>query len=493
MTDKPRARSRARNRPTAKRSPRPASTATTRRTSPLEEALDRSAAQSAPQGSFSDLGVPAKMVAALAAQGIVTPTEVQRRTLPDGLSGRDLLGRAQTGSGKTLAFGVPLVARLVSEGRPASPGHPRALVLTPTRELAQQVADSISIVAAVGDLSVAAVYGGAAMGPQVKALSRGVDIVVATPGRLEDLMRRGSCALSRVGVFVIDEADHMADLGFLPAVTRIFEAVPRSAQRVLFSATLDRGIERVAVDHLTEPAIHSAAVGTPAAELMEHHAFTVDRADKVDVATQVARRNGRTLFFVRTKHGADRLARNFQKRGIAAGAIHGNRNQNQRARALADFTSGRTPVLVATDVAARGIHVDGVDLVVHYDPPADHKDYLHRSGRTARAGQPGVVLSLLLHEERRQHQQMHRGTASDHDSQAVHPDHPAVHDLAAGGTPLEITMVEPIRPAPTAEPKPRSTGAKGRRRPGSGQGRNGSGPSRRRPSENSGRRRHQSR
>lgn len=446
MSRRPGAPSRARNR--SSRRPRSASASPGPRVSGLERALDEAAATVPPNRSFADLGLPAPLVERLGERGIEHPTEVQNRTIPDALAGRDVLGRAQTGSGKTLAFGLPLVTRLAAEARPASPRHPRALILAPTRELAQQVADSVGPMAAAVGLSVVAVYGGAAMGPQTKALQRGVDIVVATPGRLEDHIERGSCSLSRVAVFVIDEADHMADLGFLPAVTRIFRAIPASAQRLLFSATLDRGIERVARDHLTDPAIHSAAVGTPAAATMEHRAFTLDRSQKVDIAAKVAGRNGRTLFFVRTKHGADRLAKQLRQRGIESGAIHGNRNQNQRTRALAEFTAGRRPVLVATDVAARGIHVDAVDLVVHYDPPADHKDYLHRSGRTARAGRDGLVLSLLLPEEQSQHSRMHRGTASDHAPVRVdHPDHPEVIEVAAGGTPL---VVEAAPPAPVS-------------------------------------------
>ena len=469
MSTRTGAPSRARTRSSRRAGSRSASP--TPRASGLERALDEAAATVPPSRSFADLGLSGALVARLAEQGIEQPTEVQNRTIPDALSGRDVLGRAQTGSGKTLAFGLPLVSRLAAESRPASPRHPRALILTPTRELAQQVADSVGPMASAVGLSVVAVYGGASMGPQTKALQRGVDIVVATPGRLEDHIERGTCSLSRVAVFVIDEADHMADLGFLPSVTRIFRAIPAPAQRLLFSATLDRGIERVARDHLTDPAIHSASVGTPAAATMQHRAFTLDRSQKVDVAAKVAGRHGRTLFFVRTKHGADRLAKQLRQRGIESGAIHGNRNQNQRTRALAEFTAGRRPVLVATDVAARGIHVDGVDLVVHYDPPADHKDYLHRSGRTARAGRDGLVLSLLLPEEQHQHSRMHRGTASDHTTVRVdHPDHPEVLDVAAGGTPL---VVEAAPPPPVSDQPSRGVRRSRPTRRARGRGRGG--------------------
>ncbi len=456
MSESRGARSRARKRPNHNNRSRGTAQASRPepRSSALEQALDASAALTVPARPFAELGLSQALVARLAAAGIDQPTEVQNRTIPDALAGRDVLGRAQTGSGKTLAFGLPLVTKLAAEGRPAASRHPRALILAPTRELAQQVADSIGPMARTVNLSIVAIYGGAPMGAQIKALDRGIDIVVATPGRLEDHMARGTCSLSRVNTFIIDEADHMADLGFLPAVTRIFQAIPASAQRLLFSATLDRGIERIATTHLTDPAIHAAAVGTPAAETMEHRAFTLDREHKVEVAAKVAARHGRTLFFVRTKHGADRLSKQLQQRGIESAAIHGNRNQSQRNRALADFASGRRPVLVATDVAARGIHVDGVDLVVHYDPPADHKDYLHRSGRTARAGREGLVLSLLLSNEAGKHRQMHRDTASDHSTVTVHPAHPEVLSIASGGTPLEnVPAAEPRSDRPARKPQ----------------------------------------
>lgn len=301
---------------------RGARTTAPRAVSPLETALDAAARTEVHRVGFAELGVPPKVVTRLQDKGIIEPTEVQCRTIPDALAGRDLLGRAQTGSGKTLAFGLPIVAALARHERPTGPGHPRALVLAPTRELAQQVADAIDSVARAYALSVLPIYGGASMDRQLRALRRGVDIVVATPGRLEDHMKRGTCSLSRVDMFVIDEADHMADLGFLPAVTRIISAIPDSAQRLLFSATLDRGIERLASRYLRDPAIHAASVGTPSAGTMAHRAFAVAPADKIDVAAQVAERHGRTLFFVRTKHGADRLARQLRQRGIESGSIH---------------------------------------------------------------------------------------------------------------------------------------------------------------------------
>ena len=429
------------------------------RTSALETALDAAAATTVVDRTFAELGLPGALVDELAAHRLVTPTPVQNRTIPDALAGRDVLGRARTGSGKTLAFGLPLIARLVDQNRPPQSGHPRALVLTPTRELAQQVADALRPHARRFGLSVLAIYGGTAMGKQTTALKSGVDIVVATPGRLEDHIARGTCSLSRVAVLVLDEADHMADLGFLPAVTRIVKAVPADCQRLLFSATLDRGVEALAAAHLTDPAIHSAPV--EAAPKMEHRAFTVEKEQKVEVAARVASRDGRSLFFVRTKHGADRLAKQLRQRGIEAGAIHGNRSQSQRQRALSDFASGRRPVLVATDVAARGIHVDEVELVVHYDPPGDHKDFLHRSGRTARAGREGLVLSLLLAGEEADHRQVQRRADAAADMVPVHPDHAEVRRIAGGGTPIVVTAEEPPHAPPN---RPRSHRSSQRRR-----------------------------
>jgi superfamily II DNA/RNA helicase len=302
------------------------------------------------------------------------------------LAGRDVLGRAQTGSGKTLAFGLPLLTRLSTDGKSRTSQAPRGLVLVPTRELARQVADAIEEPARVLGLRVTSIFGGAARGPLVNALRTGVDIVVATPGRLLDLMERNAVRLNAVSIAVLDEADHMADLGFLPAVTKILDATPSGRQCLLFSATLDRGVDKLVTRYLSNPAIHAAAPAAAPVESMDHRVFKLNAEDKVTVAAEIAVRPARTLFFVRTKHGADRLAKQLTRQGVDAAAIHGNLNQNQRMRALDGFSSGQTRVLVATDVAARGLHVDDLDLVVHYDPPADHKDYLHRSGRTARAG-----------------------------------------------------------------------------------------------------------
>jgi superfamily II DNA/RNA helicase len=363
--------------------------------SPLELALTAAAESPAPEPRpFVEFDLPTPLVNALIGRGMEQPFAIQTRVLPDALAGRDVLGRAQTGSGKTLAFGIPVLARLHASPTARKPLTPRALILGPTRELARQVADALGPLAHALDQRVTTVVGGLSMSRQIDALRRGVDVVVATPGRLIDLMERNSCHLSSIEITVIDEADHMADLGFLPAVRQILDATPGGTQRLLLSATLDGGVDKLVRDYLTEPAFHAVAQTTDPATAMDHKVFTMRADDKVVVASEIAQRPARTLFFVRTKHGADRLAKQLSRAGAEAAAIHGNLNQNQRQRALDAFASGRPRVLVATDVAARGIHVDDVDLVVHYDLPNDHKDYLHRSGRTARAGARGTVVSF---------------------------------------------------------------------------------------------------
>ncbi|MBV9487600.1 MAG: DEAD/DEAH box helicase, partial [Frankiaceae bacterium] len=332
------------------------------RVSVLEQALDAAAQlpEPAPR-DFAQLGLPSPLVTVLARRGIHQPFAIQARTLPDALAGRDVLGRAQTGSGKTLGFGLPMLTRLVpGSNRRTPPGAPRGLVLVPTRELARQVADAIAPLGHPLYLRVTTVYGGAPMGRQIEALRRGVDIVVATPGRLIDLLERGALHLGDVEISVLDEADHMADLGFLPAVTQILDQTPAGTQRMLFSATLDRGVDRLVERYLSDPAIHAIAAAASPVEDVDHHLFVVRREHKVSIATQIAMRPARTLFFVRTKHGADRLAKQLTTGGAAGVAIHGNLNQGQRQRALDGFASGRSRVLVATDVAARGIHVDDV-------------------------------------------------------------------------------------------------------------------------------------
>jgi superfamily II DNA/RNA helicase len=349
--------------------------------------------------SFADLGLSPELVRSLQRHGMPAPFPIQAATVPDALAGRDVLGRGQTGSGKTLAFGLPLLERLA--GGRARSRHPRGLVLVPTRELALQVNDALEPHAHVLGLSLKVVVGGLSMGKQIDALKRGVDIVIATPGRLTDLVERSACALSAVEVVVIDEADHMADMGFLPVVSKLLGATPSTGQRLLFSATLDGDVDTLVRRFLVDPVTHSTAPAAASVTTMEHHLLVVERGHKADVVAEIAGRDGRTLLFVRTKHGVDRLAKQLGRAGVPAGALHGGKTQNARNRTLADFRDGRVAVLVATDVAARGIHVDGVDLVLHVDPPADHKDYLHRAGRTARAGESGTVVTMVLPDQER--------------------------------------------------------------------------------------------
>ncbi|WP_422753757.1 DEAD/DEAH box helicase [Micromonospora sp. WMMD708] len=349
---------------------------------------------------FADLGLPRQLVDALARQGITTPFEIQRATLPDALAGRDVLGRGQTGSGKTLAFGLPIVARLAELNR-ARPLHPRALVLVPTRELAMQVNDALLPLGKAVGIFLKTAVGGVPYDRQIDALRRGVEIVVATPGRLGDLINRGVCVLDDVEVTVLDEADQMADMGFLPEVTELLAKTPAGAQRLLFSATLDGDVDALVKRFMTDPVTHSTAPSTASVSTMDHHLLLIPPHDKFAVAASIAARPGRTMLFARTQLGVDRLVEQLGAVGVRAGGLHGGKTQRMRTKTLAEFREGRMDVLVATDVAARGIHVDGVSLVLHIDPPKDPKDYLHRAGRTARAGESGAVATLVLPKQRR--------------------------------------------------------------------------------------------
>ena len=342
--------------------------------------------------TFAGLGLPADLVNALAREGITEPFPIQELTIRDALAGRDICGKAKTGSGKTLAFGLPLLSRIGH----ANPGHPRALVLVPTRELANQVTTALRALGTASDRRVRAVYGGVSMDPQIDALRKGTDVVVGTPGRLIDLMERGELSVTEVEVLVIDEADRMADMGFMPQVQKVLYRMTQPHQTMLFSATLDGAVKRLVDRYMDDPVQHLVAETEPTVEEMEHRFFLVHQMDKVKVVASIARGVERTLVFVRTKRGADRLVTQLDREGVRALAIHGDLRQGARERALADFIAGKVSVLVATDVAARGIHVDAVDVVVHYDPAEDHKAYLHRSGRTARAGESGVAVTLQL-------------------------------------------------------------------------------------------------
>ena len=353
------------------------------------------------QKSFIDLGVPAAIADVLSAQGIDSPFPIQVDTLPDTLAGRDVLGRGKTGSGKTLAFSIPMVARLVGK-RGNADRKPRGLVLAPTRELAAQITQTLQPIAEAMNLRVTTIFGGISQQRQVQALRAGVEIIVATPGRVEDLMAQGFLKLDAIEVTVLDEADHMADLGFLPGVTRILNATPSGGQRLLFSATLDNGVNKLVDKFLSNQVMHSVdEVNSPVAQ-MTHHVFEAsDAQSKKQLIHALASGTGRRILFMRTKHTAKKLARTLTQAGIPAVDLHGNLSQPARDRNLAAFSEGKVKVLVATDVAARGVHVDSVDLVVHVDPPAEHKAYLHRSGRTARAGAEGDVVTITLPEQRK--------------------------------------------------------------------------------------------
>jgi superfamily II DNA/RNA helicase len=348
--------------------------------------------------TFAEFGLAPDLVTTLARHGIVTPFGIQSATLPDSLAGRDVLGRGPTGSGKTIAFALPLVTRLAAQGPSRRKGRPSGLVLVPTRELAVQVERTVAFLARAAGLRTMTVYGGVGYAGQLKRLAAGVDVVIATPGRLEDLVDQGACNLSEVRVTVLDEADLMADMGFLPPVRRLLDLTP-TGQRLLFSATLDGDVDRLVADYLHEPVTHS--VGPDAGEPAEHVVFLVTRENRNRVLAELVSGAGRSLVFARTKQGVSRLAAQLTRAGVVAGELHGDLGQGARQRNLADFTAGRFRVLVATDVAARGIHVDDVALVVHADPPAEAKSFLHRSGRTARAGASGIVVTLCQRDQNR--------------------------------------------------------------------------------------------
>ena len=358
--------------------------------------------------SFDSLGVSPDLVQALAP--ITTPFPIQALTIPDALAGRDVCGKARTGSGKTLAFGLPMLQRLgAADGQPAN-GQPRGLVMVPTRELCRQVADVLRPLGETLGLKLATIYGGTGMDTQIKAIRRPVDVVVATPGRLIDLQQRGELHFDAVEILVLDEADRMADMGFLPPVEWVLRRLTHDHQTMLFSATLDGEVDYLINHYLTDPVRHDVVEASGTIDGMEHRFLAVHQLDKVKVAAAIARASTRTLLFTRTKRGADQLTRSLQREGVKADAIHGDLPQRLRERALADFASGKLPVLVATDVAARGIHVEGIDVVIHYDPPEDNKAYLHRSGRTARAGEEGLVVTLVLWNQRLEVERLQKRT-----------------------------------------------------------------------------------
>ncbi|HEY0902648.1 MAG TPA: DEAD/DEAH box helicase [Marmoricola sp.] len=389
--------------------------------------------------TFRDFGVPANLVDLLDARGITNPTPIQAATLPDSLAGRDVLGRGRTGSGKTYAFLLPVVTRLAAAGARRTPKRPRALILAPTRELVTQIDEALAPLAQAAGLRTRTVFGGVGQNPQVQALRAGVDIVIACPGRLEDLIGQGVCDLGGIEVTVLDEADHMADLGFLPGVRRLLDRTPRGSQRLLFSATLDGAVNVLVKKFLVDPVTHEADSAMSPVAAMEHHVLHVRHEHRVPVLVDLASAPGRTVVFTRTKHGAKALARQLNAHGVPAVELHGNLGQSARTRNMEAFHTGRATTLVATDIAARGIHVDDVALVVHADPPAEHKAYLHRSGRTARAGAAGTVITLMTDQQVRDVRALTRAAGITPTTTRVSgPGHEILRTLAPG----ERTLVD---------------------------------------------------
>ena len=416
----------------------------------------------AEDNGFAALDLPERLVERLARDGITTPFPIQDATIPDALAGRDVLGRGQTGSGKTLAFGLPMLARLLADSSGRVPRRPRALVLVPTRELAMQVSDALEPLVHVLGMRHKLVAGGLSYTTQISALERGIDLLIATPGRLIDLLDRGAVELGSVKVTVLDEADHMAEMGFMPEVTRILDDVPGDGQRLLFSATLDNGVDQLVQRYLTDPVTHSTDDVSASVTTMRHFPFLIDPQHKKPITAELANRPGRTLVFVRTKLGADRVAAQLRELGVVAAALHGGLSQGVRNRVLGAFRLGTLRVLVATDVAARGIHVDDVSLVLQVDPPADHKDYLHRSGRTARAGEEGSVVTLVLPHQRKQTERLLKEAGLEEVPTRVAPGDRLVA-AAGGSTPTgePVTdeamrrLLEPERRGPAGARGPR--------------------------------------
>ncbi|WP_241985273.1 DEAD/DEAH box helicase [Cryobacterium sp. TMS1-20-1] len=417
--------------------------------------------------TFSTLGVPAPLVKVLSSQGIDTAFPIQVDTLPDTLNGRDVLGRGKTGSGKTLAFSIPMVSRLggTLAGGKRRPGRPLGLILAPTRELATQITNAITPLAEAYGLNTTTIFGGVSQGRQVTALKAGVDIIVACPGRLEDLMKQGFVNLDSVEITVLDEADHMADLGFLPVVTRILDKTPGNGQRMLFSATLDNGVDKIVKRFLHDPVMHSVDEANSHVSAMTHHVFEVAGVDaKKDLVQKLASGSGRRILFMRTKHQAKKLAKSLTDAGIPSVDLHGNLSQVARDRNLAAFSAGTVKVLVATDVAARGVHVDDIELVIHVDPPAEHKAYLHRSGRTARAGSAGDVVTVVLPEQKRDTDALLRKAAIKVTPQRVDASSPAVDALVGD-------VAAYVKPAPRVEaPQQQRQSQGGRSQGGRSQG-----------------------
>ncbi|TQM64775.1 DEAD/DEAH box helicase [Humibacillus xanthopallidus] len=418
--------------------------------------------------TFSALGVPAALVSILEAQGITAPTPIQAATLPDSLAGRDVLGRGRTGSGKTYAFLLPLLTRLSQSGQRRQARRPRALILAPTRELVTQIDTAMAPLAKALGLNSQTIFGGVGQNPQVSGLRSGIDVIVACPGRLEDLMQQGHVILDAVEITILDEADHMADLGFLPGVRRIMDKTPANGQRMLFSATLDGAINVLVKRFLTNPMTHEADSAQSPVSTMAHHVLHVDNGSHLPVLLDLTAAPGRTVVFTRTKHRAKKLAKQLNASGVPAVELHGNLSQGARTRNMDDFHSGRAQTLVATDIAARGIHVDDVALVIHADPPVEHKAYLHRSGRTARAGNDGTVVTMMLDEQMRDVRDLTRKAGIKPTTTRVQLGHPLLTELAPGERSYAGGLVREEAPAGA-----RSGGARGGSGSRSGGGRSG--------------------
>ncbi|MBV6702226.1 DEAD/DEAH box helicase [Kitasatospora aureofaciens] len=414
--------------------------------------------------SFDELDMPAALLRTLARQGVTAPFPIQAATLPNSLAGRDVLGRGRTGSGKTIAFGLAVLARTAARaaGRKADPGSPLALVLVPTRELAQQVTEALTPYAHAVRLRMATVVGGESIGRQSQVLNRGAEVVVATPGRLTDLIQRGRCRLDDVGIAVLDEADQMADLGFLPQVTELLDQVSADCQTLLFSATLDRNVDRLVHRFLKDPVTHSVDPSAVAVTTMEHHVLHVQNYDKNATIARIASRDGGVIMFTDTRDRADRLVEDLLANGVKAAALHGGKSQPQRTRTLQQFRTGHVTALIATNVAARGIHIDGLDLVVNLDPPTDHKDYLHRGGRTARAGESGTVVTLVLPSQRRHMARLAATAGITPTATRIHSGDDELARLTGARVPtgIPVSIPDPVierprRHTPTRRPAPR--------------------------------------
>ena len=418
--------------------------------------------------TFADLGLPRAIVNVLSKQGITEPFPIQKAAIPDALAGQDVLGRGPTGSGKTFTFGLPMLARL--SGAPSTPGHPRGLVLAPTRELAAQIRERLEDPAAALGLRVLDVVGGVNINHHIRSLASPVDLLVATPGRAEDLINQKKLFFDAVEITALDEADQMTDMGFLPQVRKLLDRTPKDGQRLLFSATLDGDVEKLITRYMHDPVTHSTAPVQAAVDTMDHYRLLVGgREERNEIALQIAAREGKTIMFMRTKHGVDRQVKKLRRAGIHAQGLHGDKGQGARTRALEGFADGSTPVLVATDIAARGIDVDDVSLVVHVDPPAEHKAYLHRAGRTARAGTSGTVVTLVMDDQAKEVAQLLRKAGVDAPEVRVAPLSESLVTITGARTPEGTPLPPPGQPQ-----RPKRTAASGNRKAGGNRSRNAS-------------------